>query len=346
MRNIYRYATSTWSGVERYSCLDCAFDVLKNETAMMDHCKRFGHGRDTYFGMTDAEWEATQTDGPKGNNILLAELCWNTRDASAEAALALVQESRRLHSLGNMGSVIITDNGSQDGTMEAIERTLFSSEHPPNPARTDIIKNPSNLGISRARNQIIDFMLNSYRDFGYILFTDGDIEVVPYSSYVMLKYLECHPTLGVIGAYSSDYTTERVKAVGRFLEIQESRVRDDIKVAWTQYGLFRSDMFRQGLRFDEEGPFGEPGWGFEDDDFYFQMREKGWGNKYFGGMTYLHRNIRSSWPNMEADGLNPVAIFHKRKEYLVQKWRKRGLDPAILRAVEAQQPPRRPQHAK
>lgn len=336
MREAYVYGTSQWNGVNRFACIDCNFDVLKNEGTMVEHCKRHRHGLDQWAGTRTEDWVAEQKrHGPLNKAIMLGQICWNTRVASMEAASELVRESGRLTVLNCYGQVVSVDNGSKDGTAEALSEVL--------PARGGdmLMCSNYNLGISKARNMIIDRLLQSEKAFHFLLFTDGDIEVVPYSSYVMMRYLLCHPTLGVIGAYSSNYTAERRLALTRFLEIQESRVKDDIKVAWTQYGLFRADMFRDGIRFDEEGPMGEPGWGFEDDDFAFQMIEKGWKNKYFGGMRYLHRNIRSSWPNMEADGLNPEKIFFQRKEYLLSKWRKRGLDSSILRAVEGQQPPRR-----
>jgi len=56
-------------------------------------------------------------------------------------------------------------------------------------------------------------------------------------------------------------------------------------------------------------------------------------------MRYLHRAIHSSWDLLEADGINLKTMFKDRKGYLVQKWRKLGLAPGILKLLEGQQLP-------
>ena len=73
-------------------------------------------------------------------------------------------------------------------------------------------------------------------------------------------------------------------------------------VAWTQYGLFRRAIFDAGVRFDETTPFDGAGWGFEDNDLAFQMDLRGYVNQRFFGMTYLHRDVRSSIRIMRTPG--------------------------------------------
>jgi hypothetical protein len=156
----------------------------------------------------------------------------------------------------------------------------------------------------------------------------------------MIRYLECHADVGVIGAYSANYSIKRSECTPNCVEIPESRVHNDIRCAWTQYGLFRCELFSKGVRFDEEGPFGLPGWGFEDDDLHYQIAELGFHNRYYSGMRYLHRAIHSSWDHLEKIGTDVNEMFEARKEYLVQKWAKRGVSPAILQRVGAQRLPR------
>jgi hypothetical protein len=331
----FEYASRFGYGKPMFSCHDCAYYNFENEAAMLNHCRKTGHGL-VKEPPTNEQFVASQllVDDRPRVIITLGYLCWNTRQASVEGVEALIQEAGYLHSLGCTPNIVIMDNGSSDGTGQAISELLDLSH---SDLHIELHILAENEGISRARNRIIEsaLTLNSQ----YLMLMDGDIEIVPLSSYTMARYLHCHPDLGCIGAYSSNYTVDREKAAKYLHEIPENYVRGDIRCAWTQYGLFRCSMFQQGIRFDETGPFGQPGWGFEDDDLCFQMLEKGWGNWYFGRMCYLHRNIRSSWPNLRDSGVDPQKAFQRRKEYLLEKWSKRQFDSGIIHSVRGQHAP-------
>lgn len=332
-RDSFEYNTGTFRGLPKYSCMECPvyFFHTEGEPKMLAHCRKNNHGR-VKDGAVTIESFMAQAEPLRDVIITLGYLCWNTCEASTEGALALVEECTRLEQLGARVHIYIMDNGSQDGTTRSIIGAL--KEIPDNFLMS---LNTENRGISFARNRIIDHAIEMKSD--YVLLMDGDIEIVPLSAYTMARYLECHQDLGCIGAYSSNYTKDRKSAAKRLIEIPEYAVKSDINCAWTQYGMFRVTMFEAGICFDEGGPFGQPGWGFEDDDLCFQMLSAGWKNKYFGGMKYLHRNIRSSWPNLRNDGVDPVVMFKKRKEYLIKKWREKGFDPGKIQAVVGQQIP-------
>ncbi len=339
----FEWNTSTWRNAVHHECIECQFDTFgDDDTArarMLKHCRAKNHGRVVFGALTREQWiehELSQPNLAQGHRVAMAQLCWNTAEASAEAVDAMVRECDILRKLGNIGSIISVDNGSEDGTLERVVTTL--QKYPANlNIQVDLHRETENRGISKGRNKMIDYALK--HDAEYVLLIDGDIEPVPVSVYSMMRYLDCHKEAGCIGAYSANYTKERDKTTKALLDIPEIRVKHDIDVAWTQYGLFRMEMFKQGIRFDEDGPFGEPGWGFEDDDLCYQMLEKGWTNPYFGGMRYLHRNIRSSWVHIEKQGYDVKAMFNKRKEFLVNKWRKRGYNSGKLNIVNAQQLP-------
>lgn len=299
---------------------------------MQEHCRKKDHGRVKNGNLTIDKYIESQDPAIlKGVIITVGYMCWNTEKASVEGAIALANESRRLGRMGIRMDTYILDNGSDDNTSKLLQLNVG------NIPGVYLFREPENRGISIGRNILINLALTSKPD--YHLMLDGDIEIVPLSVYQMVRYLECHQELGCIGAYSSNYTTIRSEAARCIFEIPENRVKHDIKIAWTQYGLFRACMLSQGLRFDCSGPFGEPGWGFEDDDFYYQMMEAGFDSKYFGGMCYLHRNIRSSWPSLQKKGVDVEAMFKKRQEFLINKWSKKGLNSAILRSVSAQHVP-------
>lgn len=335
----YEWNTATWHGVEHHECAVCAYDCFGADTRprMLAHCRRTGHGRVPLGALPRERWvemELAQPNLVQGHRVTMAQLCWNTAEISAEAAMAMAKESALLERLGNVGQIATLDNGSFDDTFCRVVTTLREARH----GGFSAAKQSVNRGISVARNLLIDMAREQGAEF--VLLVDGDIEIVPVSVYTMMRYLDCHRNVGCIGAYSGAYTKDRLRMTGSLLNIEESRVKNDIEVAWTQYGLFRMSMFDQGIRFDEEGPFGEPGWGFEDDDLAFQMLERGWSLPYFGGMTYLHRNIRSSWVHIANQGYDVSRMYNKRKDYLIEKWSKRGYNRGKLSLIKAQQLPK------
>ena len=246
--------------------------------------------------------------------IVLGLLSWNTRNVALESLAALCGEARMLQRAGLEAAICVVDNGSTDGTAEALNDldAGFGLPH-------RFLLNPANLGSSRARNQMIDYMLEWGAD--YILFVDGDIEIVPCSSFAMLRHMESSGTrLGCLGAYSAHCTAERPRATPALFSLKKCRVHRSEVLAWTQYGMFRREMFEDGIRFDEAGPFGEPGHGLEDVDFAIQMVQKGYANEYFEGIRYLHRNLSSSVDILRRHGVNPTVQYYRRKEFLLKKW--------------------------
>ncbi|HKV56931.1 MAG TPA: hypothetical protein VJO32_01570, partial [Ktedonobacteraceae bacterium] len=175
------------------------------------------------------------------------------------------------------------------------------------------------FGNSIARNQIIDYTRQC--DADYVLFMDGDIEIVPFSSFAMLRYMENNGSkLGCIGADSAWQTLERSRASACLYTIDGCKLDTTNLVAWTQYGMFRRAVFEDGCRFDENAPFNQAGWGFEDNDLAFQMEMKGYLNQRFFGMMYLHRAARSSIRIMYEQGIDPVSRYAQRKQYVIDKW--------------------------
>lgn len=258
--------------------------------------------------------KGAQPSLPAGKRVVLALLTWNTRDVSVDSFRAHLREARMLRRLGQQPFLCVCDNGSGDGTAEAIQGLADEVDLP-----HKLIFNKRNLGNSIARNQIVDYAREV--DADYILFVDGDIEVVPFSSFAMLRYLENNGhRLGCIGADSVGQTPFRERATPAFYAIDGARIETTALVAWTQYGLFRVDMFRDGVRFDETEPFNQAGWGFEDNDLAFQMEIKGYLNQRFFGMTYLHRNARSSIRIMREKGIDAASLYARRKQYVIEKW--------------------------
>jgi len=251
---------------------------------------------------------------PAGKNVVLALLTWNTCAVSVDSVRAYAREARLLRRLGQLPSLCVCDNGSTDGTSEALRALAAEIDVP-----YQLICNPTNRGNSVARNQILDQVRASGAD--YVLFMDGDIEVVPFSSFAMLRHMENSGSrLGCVGADSAWQTPHRERAAPYLYSIDGPAVATTDLVAWTQYGLFRREVFEDGVRFDESPPFDGAGWGFEDNDLAFQMDTRGYVNQRFYGMTYLHRAARSSLRIMRQSGIDAAALYARRKQYVIDKW--------------------------
>ncbi len=255
-----------------------------------------------------------QRESSRRRKVLLSLLTWNTCVPSLESLAAHVREARMLQRLGIDAEICVVDNGSADGTAEELRKLAGTLEAPHH-----FILNSENVGNSRARNQTIHYMLECGAD--YILFVDGDIEIVPFSSFVMLRHMEsCGSRVGCVGAYSFGCTPDRSQTTPYLYSLAGCQIQSSDTLAWTQYGMFRRQLFEDGARFDEGGPFGEPGHGLEDVDLAFQMNQLGYLNHYFSGISYLHRNISSSVGILSEHGLEPTERYYQRKEYMLRKW--------------------------
>jgi glycosyltransferase involved in cell wall biosynthesis/SAM-dependent methyltransferase len=251
---------------------------------------------------------------PAGKKLLLSLLTWNTRDISLESLQAHVQEAAMLQRLGQEPFIVVCDNGSTDGTQEALRELDGQIDIPHR-----FILNDSNRGNCIARNQVIDLMLELGGD--YLLFTDGDIEIVPFSSFAMLRHMENNGSrLGCLGANSADQTPCRERASVSLYSINGCLFESINFFACTGYGMFRREVFEAGVRFDETGPFNGVGWGFEDNDLAFQLEMKGYLNQRILGMTFLHRYVRSSTRIMREHGIDAEVLYTRRKRYVVDKW--------------------------
>jgi glycosyltransferase involved in cell wall biosynthesis len=225
-----------------------------------------------------------------------------------------VREAAMLQRLGQEPLVVVCDNGSTDGTQEAL-RALDGQL----PVPHHFLLNARNRGSSVARNQVIDLLLERGGD--YLLFVDGDIELVPFSSFAMLRHLEDSGSrLGCFGTNSAAHTLHREQATAYLYSTAGCPIETTNFVACTWYGMFRSIVFNDGVRFDETEPFNGAGWGFEDNDLAFQLEVKNYVNQHFFGVTFLHRHVRSSIRIMRACGIDAQVLFAKRKQYIINKW--------------------------
>ncbi len=174
-------------------------------------------------------------------------LTWNTVKTLHTTLHVLKNELQGLDA-----EVIIVDNGSNDGSQDYAT-----------------IKNEKNLGISKGKNQGIDASKGEY-----ILLLDGDIVPVPNSIVSLLNYLEEHKEVDALGFYPNCFTNQKngYKAIHHeeFCNILVDVVPHVSHCIY--YGIYRRSVFDRGCRMDEQ--YGV-GYGYEDLDFFMQMKAKG-----------------------------------------------------------------------
>jgi len=160
--------------------------------------------------------------------------------------------------LGECGHVIVVNNGSMDGTREWLEVNQY-------PGVSYI--NRENLGAGPGRNAGLAMWDNSTP---YTLMVDGGI-LPPIGAVKQLKeYLIKHPEAHVISPeVASCFTTDESEAT-----LIAPPLPDDPQCFWqrclssTAFCLCRADAWV--VRFSEDGPFGEPGWGVDDNDMAYR----------------------------------------------------------------------------
>lgn len=106
---------------------------------------------------------------------------WNTRGPLLNCLASIFQ-----HAGGLTCGVIVVDNGSRDGSVEAVKEKYPGVK---------IIANPSNLGFARANNQAIRLTSNPY-----CLLLNSDAALTPGALKGMIEFMEKNPFAGIAGA--------------------------------------------------------------------------------------------------------------------------------------------------
>jgi glycosyltransferase involved in cell wall biosynthesis len=154
--------------------------------------------------------------------------------------------------------IIVVSNGSQDGTNEFLSK------------QKDLVAViRENKGAGPGRNVGID----AAGQCDYFLFLDGGIRPLRSGTERMFDYLQCTPKADVIGVEIADFETDYSKAWRRWSLPIEYTYRNT-RLSHTAYCLSRYRAF-DGLRFCEEGPFGQPGWGADDDEMAYRWNDAG-----------------------------------------------------------------------
>lgn len=313
------FSTSEWRGKPFLQCRHCAFDTF-DYTRMTLHQRRVHPDAPVPPELATPleEWVIQERQlhrfrkfresPPK---VLLGITTWNSKEASVPAARALLMERDRLRAMGGNAHICWVDNNSVDGTAQAVDQEFRNTG-------THCIAVPWNSGQSHSRNLIADYAKEWGADF--ILFVDGDVEVIPYSSYAMTLYLLGMGGVSVIGFSPYSYSTGPGALVTESCrQIYDWMIyKKEYTTCLTQFGLFRRSLF-DCCRFEETGPFLGAGWGAEDDEFYIQMVTQGYTMRRIEYHNYIHRGAHTSVGRLGADAV--MANFDARRKFIREKWR-------------------------
>ncbi len=208
--------------------------------------------------------------------------------------------------------IIVVDNGSTDGSVEWLATLPIN-----------LVRLTRNRGIGIAKNIFINYAVDSGAD--YLFMFDSDVQVIPGSIKGMLKWMETEDREHVaclgqhIDYYKRDINNSEIAITfPKKLDI-DVHVRSGCGAvrAWTHYAVYRVEILREDrIKFDTKDAFGEPGYGYDDDDLGMQIVEKDYVIACFKGV-YCYHNVNSSIPNLKRDG---TFNMDKREAYFRNKW--------------------------
>ncbi len=223
--------------------------------------------------------------------------------------------------LQECGRVIVVNNGAQDGTREWLD----------NYDGYLTVIHRKNCGAGPGRNSGLREW--DARITPYTLMIDGGI-LPPVGGVEKMKaYLVRHPDVHVISPEIARYpdgaccfVTDEAEATPVALDIPDDTTFRQSELSGTAYALCRAEAWT--VRFSEEGPFGEAGWGCDDNDMMFRWNEAGIIHHDFqpaagwrlyrrgaGSFARLYRET-GIWPNQYG------SVYEKRNVKLTQDWRK------------------------
>ena len=175
-----------------------------------------------------------------------------------------------------VSEIIVVNNGSEDGTAAWLSKQQGLT-----------VLNTVNNGAGTARNAGLD----AARHFDYILMLDAGIRPLRGGVAGMLAYMREHPEVDVLSPeVATCYTTDARVAHRRFVGIEHTFQQRAL--SGTAYALCRKRAW-DGLRFSEEGPFGQSGWGVDDNEMACRWNEAGIVHHDFTGVKLFRRQSGS-----------------------------------------------------
>jgi glycosyltransferase involved in cell wall biosynthesis len=202
--------------------------------------------------------------------------------------------------------IVVMNQESLDGTKEFLDN------------QSDVtVIHRKNDGAGPGRNAGLD----AAGEFDFCLMLDGGIRPLINGTQHMLDYLEAHPKVDVISPeVASCFTTDPEMAHRRMVEpIDEKKCFHQNMLSSTAYALCRYRAW-DGIRFSEEGPYGEPGWGVDDNEMAFRWAAEGIVHHDFSGVLCYRRASGSFARLYKETGIYPNQFGSVYEARLVKLW--------------------------
>jgi len=197
---------------------------------------------------------------------------------------------------------IVIDNASSDGSEEALS-------HPPLPVA--FVRNPKNIGLSRANNQGIRMARGRY-----LLFLNPDVELMPGALARLVRFMDDNPETGIVGPkllnpdrslqyscrefYTLPTLLLRRSSLGR-IPPGRSLVQRHLMTSWDHAAIREVDWLLGAFLLVRREAMESVGMMderfflyFEDVDWCFRMRKAGWKVIYDPEAEAIHHHYRHS----------------------------------------------------
>lgn len=186
-----------------------------------------------------------------------------------------------LENLSIENEIIVFDQNSDDGSVDFLKqqnniKKLFLSE--------------TNVGNSISRNQMIQSC-----KYDYVFLLDSDIVPIKNSIEHLYQFMIKNKNYSFLGYDYENFSTNKSETTQVENEISEKDIVNNIRIALTQYGIFRKKDLLE-VPFPEFEPFNQEGWGAEDDLVGMTIHDNNIGlTGIIKGRKYYHNYAKSSW---------------------------------------------------
>jgi hypothetical protein len=225
------------------------------------------------YGYTWPARQALRVKGPERVRVVIASL---DNLPILEQQVALFQRDPLVD------EIVAVNNGSIDGTKEYLDHlgcsTVIHRDGRKEPEiqtfnrkgkRLVAVHWAKTVGAGPVRNSGVDVP----GEWDFAQFLDGGILPLEDGTERLLDYLQSTPQAHVIGVEIADFRTDIFTAWKRWYP-PITRTYRHYRLSHTAYALARRTAF-DGIRFSEEGPFFEAGWGADDDEMMCRWLEAG-----------------------------------------------------------------------
>jgi GT2 family glycosyltransferase len=234
-------------------------------------------------------------------NVAAIVLSYNGKDVTLKALPSLLAMTYPSF------DVVVADNGSTDGTREAVAAAF---------PEVIQVRSEENLGPAGGLNLGIDYAME--RDYDYLLILNNDVEAHPEMLTELVKVAESDPTIGSVGPKAYYYwDRERIWSAGGRIRFREAitRERGEGELDRGQYDRDEEIGYTCGCAMLVKraavaavGPM-DPAYFlcFEDADFCTRMKRHGL------RCYYAHRAVLWHMVSTSTGGYKPGKTFHSAR---------------------------------